>query len=138
MKKPQQHKQIYPHLNRCKLEHAAQASFDDRDLEHLSALVALYGHDVAAEFEPPKAWSWSREGPLTGKMEQKRRDRLVRKVEKIWRARGGTGRGTYYSDETGKHTGPLLELLEELLNQAGAPFKNRRSHSLFRAIRGRR
>jgi hypothetical protein len=138
MKKPQQHKQIYPHLDRCRLEHAAQVSFDDRDLEHLSALVAPYVHDVAAEFEPPKAWSWTREGPLTKIMEEKRRDWLVREVKKIWRARGGTGSGAYYSDGTGKHIGPLLELLEELLDQAGAPSKNRGSHSLFRAIKGRR
>jgi hypothetical protein len=138
MKKTQRHKQIYPSFDRDKLGHAAKVSFDDRDLEHLSAVVALYMHDVAAEFKPQKSWDWSREAPLTREQEQKRRAWLVREVEKIWRKCGGTGRGAYYSDETGKHTGPLLELLEELLNQAGAPSKNRSSHSLFRAIQGRR
>jgi hypothetical protein len=131
-------KSVYPRFERAKLERAAKVSFEDRDLEELSVILAEYMHDVAGDFEPPKLWSWTREAPLTRQMEQKRRQWLVQHVEHIWRARGGTGSGGYYSAAVSKHTGPLLDLLEELLDQAGAPSKNRSRHSLFRAIKDRR
>lgn len=136
MRKPGQH---YASLDRHKLEKAGGVKIDDRHTDHMSALVELYLRDVAADFEPPEVWGWSREAPLTREMEQKRRDWLVREVEKIWRDCGGTGSGAYFKSETtpGQYTGPLIELLVELLDQADAPFENRSRHSLFRSIKNK-
>jgi hypothetical protein len=132
------YKKFHPDLNRNKLQRAGKVSIDNRNLEHLSTVTAFYVYDVEAEFEPPKAWSWSREGPLTREMEKRRREWFVREVEKIWRACGGTGRGGHYSDDAGQHTGPLLDLLVELLDQFGAPAAQRSRRTLYRTIIGKR
>lgn len=132
------HQKYYPDFDPERLARAAKVSFDDHNLNRLSAVMALYMHDIAAEFEPPKSWTWSREAPLTREQEKKRREWLVHEVEKIWRACGGKGHGGYYNALTHNHTGPLLALLKEMLDQADVPSRNRGSHSLFRAIKGRR
>lgn len=144
------YKKFHPDLARDRLEYAGKVSIDDRNLERLSAVAALYLYDVAAEFEPPTAWDWKREAPLTkqGKprltreMEKRRREWLVDEVKKVWRACGGTGRGGYYSSSTreraARHTGPLVELIVELLDQFDAPPEQRSRSALCRMITGKR
>jgi hypothetical protein len=135
---PTKRKSVYPSFARAQLERVAKVSFDDRDLEELSVILAEYMHGIASDFEPPKLWTRTREAPLSREMEEKRRQWLVQHVEKLWRARGGTGIGGYYDPAAGKHTGHLLDLLVELLDQAGASTKNRSRHTLYRVIKGRR
>jgi hypothetical protein len=130
-------KQYHPDLDRDRLQRAGRVSIDDHPLELLSGVAANYLWDLDELFEPPKAWSWSRPAPLTREMEKRRRDWLICEVEKIWRACGGTGSGAHVDAMTGKHVGPLLELLEELLNQFNAPLKQRSRHTLYRAIKNR-
>lgn len=48
------------------------------------------------------------------------------------------GRSTKrYADDEGLHDGPPIRLLENLLNQAGAPEKGRGRHTLFRLLKYR-
>jgi hypothetical protein len=62
----------------------------------------------------------------------------VEHIAEVWRQHGGKDRGSSYfsaSANDGHHTGPLLELLLELFEQAGVPKQQRPSrHSLHNAI----
>jgi hypothetical protein len=75
-------------------------------------------------------------------MEQRRRQWFVGEVKKVWRVCGGTGGLAYYKAPTqtdaAKFTGPLLDLIVELLDQFGAPQKLRSRKTLLRAIKGKR
>jgi hypothetical protein len=133
------YKKFHPDLDKACLEKAGEMKLSAQDLEHLSGIAALYLWDVAAEFEPPELWSWRQPAAkLTREMEIRRREWLVREVESVWRNCGGEGKGGYWKPVEGKHGGPLIDLIEELLNQFGAPQKQRSSRSLYRSIIGKR
>jgi hypothetical protein len=142
------YKKFHPDLDRTKLAQAGKVPIDDRNLERLSSIGAHYLYDVAAEFEPPKAWSWFGKAPVTkvGKprltraMEKRRREWLVHEVREVWRKCGGKGSGAYVkagASEFGKdkYISPLLDLITELLDQFGAPREQRSLRSLYRVIR---
>jgi hypothetical protein len=127
---------------------AGKVLIDNDSLERLSNIGAHYLYDVAAEFEPPRAWSRLGKAPvtkagkprLTREMEKRRREWLVHEVEKIWRACGGKGSGAYVkpaASEYGKdeYVQPLPDLITELLDQFGAPPEQRSRRSLYRVIR---
>ena len=91
------YKKFHPDLARDRLEYAGKVSIDDRNLERLSAVAALYLYDVAAEFEPPTACGLeargsahqARQAEATREMEKRRREWLVDEVKKVWRACSG-------------------------------------------------
>jgi hypothetical protein len=142
------YKKFHPDLDRTKLEQAGKVPIDDRNLERLSNIGAHYLYDVAAEFEPPRAWSWLGKAPvtkagkprLTREMEKRRRKWLVDEVREVWHDCGGKGSGAYVkpaASEYGKdeYVQPLPDLITELLDQFGASREQRSPRSLYRVIR---
>lgn len=141
-------KRFHADIDRDKLEHAGKISINDNKLDWLALITANYLYDQEEDFAAPKPRNPRKPVPLVidgrtvafmrpnpRKVEKFTRQWFVREIEKVWRDCGGTGTVGYYKDNAGQHTGPLLDLLIELLNQFGVPDAQRRRRAFYRILK---